>query len=337
MRILFQNRKEGVIKLMPDSPDDLWHLQKILESGDFVTARTLRKTAVKRGGEIELGEKRPMTITIEVEKSEFHKYTHKLRLTGKIAEGPEDIQLNSYHSIDVEPGTALKIKKKWKSYHLDRLNKARIKKPLLFICMIDREQADFASLLESGLDWHGSVHFKKIKGKEDNRDDFYTSIMENLEKQKECKHIIVAGPGFERENILNFIKKENPDLAGKIILEYASYIGKPGMQEVLKTSLNKVLRQTRAAEETALVEELLKKINQEGLVAYGRKETEHAIDSGAVETLLVSDQKIKDFEELMEKAEKAGGKIVIISSDHQSGEKFLGIGGIAGFLRFRVK
>jgi stalled ribosome rescue protein Dom34 len=31
------------------------------------------------------------------------------------------------------------------------------------------------------------------------------------------------------------------------------------------------------------------------------------------------------------------GRIVIISPEHESGEKFLGLGGVAGFLRYKVE
>ncbi|MFH1978589.1 MAG: mRNA surveillance protein pelota [Candidatus Aenigmatarchaeota archaeon] len=337
MRIIFQDQKEGVIKLAADSLDDLWHLSHILEPGDLVTARTLRKTAIKRGTEIELGEKRPITLTIRVDRTDFHMYTHKLRITGKIVSGPENIQISSFHTIDADPGITLKIQKKWKTYQLERLKKARIKKPFLFMCLIDREQADFASMKESGLQWLGSINFKKIKGKEDNRDDYYRKVMEKLESEEEYQHIIVAGPGFEKDNVLKFIKEENPELAAKIKTEYISYIGKNGAQELMKTSINRILKDSRVTEETLVVEELLKRIKQEKLVAYNKLDVERAIEMGAIETLIVSQEKLKELDELMEKAEKVASRIIIVSSDHESGEKFLGIGGIGALLRYEMR
>jgi len=72
-------------------------------------------------------------------------------------------------------------------------------------------------------------------------------------------------------------------------------------------------------------------------VVYGRKETEHALRMGAIERLLVSEDKIHDYEPLLDEAEKLHTEIVIISSEHESGEKFLAIGGIGGFLRFKIR
>ena len=38
----------------------------------------------------------------------------------------------------------------------------------------------------------------------------------------------------------------------------------------------------------------------------------------------------------MEAEERTGGNVVIIASDHELGEQFLHLGGVAGFLRFRM-
>jgi protein pelota len=72
-------------------------------------------------------------------------------------------------------------------------------------------------------------------------------------------------------------------------------------------------------------------------VVYGKKETEHALGMGAVERLLVSEEKIHDYEGILDEAEKMRTEIVIISGEHESGERFLAIGGIGGFLRFKIR
>src|SRR3989338_3427494 len=159
--------------------------------------------------------------------------------------------------------------------------------------------------------------------------------MENLSGKSE--YIVVAGPGFERENLLNYIKEKNPDMGKKIILEHSSDVGRAGIQEVIKRSANTILKDTRIARESAFVEEFLKRINTKGLVVYGPRETSQAVETGAVETLLVSVEKVKEFRGLMEQAEKLKGQIVLITSDHSAGEQFLNLGGIGGFLRFKVR
>jgi len=335
MRILKIDRKEGLVRLSLQALEDLWHLHKILEIGDEVSAKTYRKVAVKRGSEIMEGDKKPVNLTIRLEKSEFHQYTGRLRLSGIIVSGPEDIQLASHHTITVEPGMLLALKKqKIRDFQLERLEKARVKEQNILFVAIDRDQADFGSLKEYGLEMLGSA--RPTKTEEDDSTGFYEKILRKLESEKDYGRIVLCGPGFERENLFKFIRKQNPELAEKIHLEHSSSTGKPGIQEVLKTSGSKILKETRIARETSFVEKLLLEIKKQSLAVYGKESVKKAVEYRALETLLVSDIKVKEFESLIDSSEKISAKIVLISTEHESGEQLLSLGGIAGLLRFRI-
>jgi protein pelota len=282
-----------------------------------------------------------MTLTISLEKVEYHKDIRVLRLSGKITEGPEDIQISSYHTLSIDTDTVLTVHKaKWKAYHMDRLRKARQRRPLLFICSLDREEAEFAGLKEAGIEWAGSISSKKTGqkvGKQERSLDYFQEILKTLESKTEYEAIVLAGPGFEKDNLLKFIQQSRPELARRIILEKTNSAGMRGVQEVIQTSASRLLKETRVAKETGLVESLLMEAGREGPVVYGKKETEHALRMDAVERLLVSEEKLHDYEAILDEAERLHTEIVIISSEHESGEKFLSIGGIGGFLRFKIR
>ncbi len=335
MQILNINRKEGVIRLRPETLDDLWHLDKILEEGDIVKARTFRKTQIKSGSEIREGDKVPLTLAIRLEKKEFHGDARALRLTGKIVQGPEDrVRIGSYHTISVEVRTELTVKKEWLPFQLERLKRAREKKPLLLVCVLDREQADFALLKESGIEYLASIKSRKSRGGE--LEGYHEEILEYLkEKQDRVRVIIVAGPGFERENLAEFIKERDPELGKKVFAEHANSAGRAGINEVVKSSANRVLKESRIARESEFVERLLAEIRKDGMAVYGKRETEDAVSHGAVEILLVSEKSMKEFDYLMRAADKTGAKIAVISSDHEAGERFLSLGGIGGILRYK--
>ncbi|RLJ08570.1 MAG: mRNA surveillance protein pelota [Candidatus Aenigmatarchaeota archaeon] len=337
MKILKLDRKKRFIQLKIENPEDLWHLEKILETGDIITSKTLRKTSVKREDKIEYGKKIPVTIGIKAEKWELRPEMHSLRITGPILSGPKDvITLRSYHTHQIEPGNVLKIEKeKWKPYQLERLKKAKVKQPEIFVCVIDREQADFALLKESGVHTKGTVYFRKVFESED-RSSFYREIIKTL-KDSHTDIIILAGPGFEKENLYKFIQEKEPELSKKIFLESCSDTGISGIKEVIKKSSLKVLKEMRLKKETEILERFFEELSKEGLVAYGRKETQEALSFGAIETLLVSEEKIHDFEDFMQEAEKQRAKIIIISSEHENGERFLHLGGIGALLRFSIK
>lgn len=339
MQVLKIDKKEGIAKVRTETPDDLWHLDKILEIGDSVTSRTLRKTTIKRGQDIDKGDRVPVVLTIVIEKKEFHKSTRALRLTGKITSGPEDlVRMSSYHSLSIGLDAILTIKKtEWKSYHLDRLKKAKIKPSLLLICVLDREEADFAELKESGIEHLASFSSVKHKDKE-TLEDYHSDILKYMEgKYSSFQAIVLGGPGFERENLLKYIQSKKPEIAKRIFLEHTNATGRAGVQEVIKTSANRILKDTRIARETEIVEKLLEEIEKDGKAVYGMKETEKAIGFGAVETLLISEEKLTEFEEIMDKVEKQGGSVRIITSEHESGEKLLHLGGIGGLLRFELR
>lgn len=335
MKILRKDMKEQEIKLQVESLEDLWHLKHVIEKNDLVTAKTFRKTSVKSGGEYSYGDKRPMVLTIKVEKSEWKSEEGVLRVTGQIVEGPEDVPKQAYHSLNIELNSVISIKKeKWKMHHLERLERAKIKRNEILVCLLDREEADFAVLRESGIEMKAKI---ENYDKED-MEKFYEKIIayiKELKKGDGYETIVFAGPGFERENILKYANEKKEKL-GNVILEHTSSIGVNGVHELLKKASHRLIKESRIAKESEYVNEILKRIRSDGLVVYGKGETEKAVEMGAVETLFISQEKVDEYESLMEMEEKMGGKVVIIGDDHELGEQFLHLGGIAGFLRFKV-
>jgi protein pelota len=343
MRVLKFDRKKGIVRVKIENLTDLWHLGHVLEPCDIVRAKTYRKVTIKRGGEIEYGEKKPLTVTLRLERVEFHKETGKLRLGGMIVEAPDDFSAG-HHTIQAEPGLVLTIRKKWRPHQLERIKSARVREPVLLVCLIDRESASFYSLKGHGIDFLGEdVQPRRLKGVEAERikksgleGGFYQKVTDYLAGQEGYEKIVIAGPGFEKENLFNFIKSRNKELASKIILEQVSSATRSGLNELLKKSGDRILQQTRVVRETQKVEKLFGEINRDGLGVYGRDEVKKAITFGALEELLVSEEKVAEYEELMETAEKIGCRIVVISSSHEAGERLLHLGGIGAFLRFRI-
>jgi len=122
-----------------------------------------------------------------------------------------------------------------------------------------------------------------------------------------------------------------------MMVEKTSQAGTAGIREVVESSSSRILRETRVSKESEYVGELLKRMRKEEKVVYGPEETRKAVEYGAVETLLVSEERVGDFEKIMDQVEKQQGKVVIIGNDHEKGSQFLHLGGIAGFLRYELQ
>lgn len=324
--------RHGIGRLKPENVDDLWLLSNILKSGDLVTARTLRSIEVRRGEEKEKVGKKPVTLTVKIEKVELNT---SLRLGGKITESLPEVP-HEWHTIEIAPGDELKVVKEWKHWEIDKIKASAKQAVPVLVCILDEREADFWMIRERP---KHLAHVKAVgvgKGEEKSRKaEFYGDVTAILKRQ-DAHYIIVAGPGFEKENIVKFIKERERELAKKITVDSLNHTGEVGLHELIKRkTIEKVAKGSRLTEEVEAVESFLEGLAKGGNVAYGKKAVEEAVNAGAVETLLVSDQKVREFEVLMESAEKTKSRVMIISSEHAAGEKLLGMGGLAAILRYK--
>jgi protein pelota len=326
--------KHNIAKIKPQTRSDLFIIKETIIPGSFVTARSPRSIKVRRGDQMERAKsgRKEVLMKIEVEKVELRE---KLRLTGKIVEAP-DIVDKGYHTIEVEPGKFIKVEKGWKSWEVDRIRSARIRSEPVLVCILDDEEADFYFLKERYkhlLNIRSQVSGKSfdMKKAETKKKEYYKAILEKLKaKSDRVKKIIIAGPGFTKENIQTIIKERERGLSEKLIVNSTYQIGNLGLQELLKKGLlEKLGKISRIEEETKVVERLLEEIGKKAIYGNGLKE---AVESGRVELLLVSDEKIREYEELLDLADCMKTKIMIISSNHPAGERLFGLGGAAGIL-----
>jgi len=103
------------------------------------------------------------------------------------------------------------------------------------------------------------------------------------------KGLIIGGPGptkydFEKGDFLNYMLKEK-------ILDTVdtAYTGEQGVEEVVERA-PEILKQVRYVEEKKIVQRFLYEIGHDtGLVTYGENEVKKALESGAVDTLLLSE------------------------------------------------
>jgi protein pelota len=157
--------------------------------------------------------------------------------------------------------------------------------------------------------------------------------------------IVVVGPSFTKDGFLKFVKDQAPDVASSVVaVKSVSTGGVAGVHESLRSGIiSKVLKDARAAEETMLVEEVLSRLGASRKdVSFGLTEVEEDAVAGAVDTLLVCDKSLREatenernrLDEIMRIVEERGGKIMIISSEHEGGRKLISLGGVASLLRY---
>jgi len=344
MKILQKDLKHGLLKIKVDSPEDLWHLEGIIEPSDLVSGMTERK--IKLGGSEEKTKisRINLFLKIKVEKISFEE---NLRISGPIIEGPEDVPKGDYHTFNIEEGVVISIEKEhWSKYVLKKLDDAS-KQTAFHILLVafDREDAIFALLKNNGyeilLEIKGDV---AKKGLDEKKTGFYKDIllkMKDYDVKYSFNSIILASPAFWKEYLLKEL--DDDVLRKKITLATCSSIDGSTINEILKRpELTAVLDKDKSSRESSLIEELLGAISKDN-AAYGITDVKSKIDAGNISVLLISEDLIRkmrsektygQIDMMMEQAESLNAEIQIISSE-DARKKLGGLSGIACLLRWK--
>jgi protein pelota len=348
MKLINFDKKQGVLKVLPENVDDVWTLGQVLDSGDVIASKTTRKIKLEGDRKNEVV-KKTVFLKLEVERAEFSEGA--LRISGKIVDGPEDIPRGQYHTITSEPQTDLEItKQRWLSYQMQRVEEAaQAEPPKILVCVFDRDESTFARMTKAGyevvLRMKGDVQKKQFDNQ--GSGNFYDDIIKQLSEYSDrfgIDKVILASPAFWKDELMKRLK--NPVLKKQIILGTVSTADENGVKEALKRpETREALRQERTAKEIQLVEDVLTGISKGSAVAYGNDEVVNAAQAGAVSKLLVSEamisklreeQNFEGLEQTMHAVDDSQGDIVIISKSHDGGKKLDGLGGIAAILRYRL-
>ncbi|MCI6994248.1 MAG: mRNA surveillance protein pelota [Methanobrevibacter sp.] len=352
MKIIKQDTKEGIIEIVPETLDDLWHLSHIIVEGDNASSKTTRRIQDNTGDKLrsDRGVKKTFYLGLDIENITFHLFTGKLRLTGTITRGPEDlIPLGSHHTLEVKLNTPITIKKqKWPKWAIKRLNQAidASKKLSAIIIVLEDDTATIGLMRQFGIEYYGPikghVSGKRIidKNRQKNIVQFYDKVIESIQKFDSIQNIVIAGPGFVKNDFYDYIKDKYKDLAKMSVIESTGSGGRNGICEVLKKgTVEKLTSENRVAQEMGAINRLLAEIGKNSSkIAYGIKQTKNAINLGAVSELLILDTKVasENMGELMDMVENMKGEVMVVSSEHEGGKQLESLGGMAAILRYEI-
>ncbi len=347
MQMVFKDLKHGEIVLIPENLDDIWHLYNIIEKGDLVRAATFR-TDEQKADKIrsKKSEKKRMILGIRVTELKFHEFSDRLRIHGKIEQGPQN--LGSFHTLNIESDEMEKlsiVKEQWKDHHLKRIDEA-IKlrfEPVITFVSLDDDDATIAILRQSGVQFSAEIYSKrsgKMYESKDTENEYFGEIISVVKSNKtKDSTLVIIGPGFAKDHLIKYGKEKEPQLFEKCIVYGTGNPGMNGIQEAIKVGIvNQITKENRVVYETNFIEKLFEEIKKDGLATYGVNEVKHALSSGAVERLLIADTLIRHEkgEELLKLAKENNSDFTIINTMHEAGKKIEGLGGIAALLRYKI-
>jgi len=218
-------------------------------------------------------------------------------------EGKEDIQLWSF-----EPPEKMATKVYWcdQTFVLDPLKEMTREKDVYGLIVLDARDANVGLLSGKSIrqlkHLDSTVPSKTVKGgmsqhrydrlREDAIHDFLSEVGEkasDILMKHELKGLIIGGPGpvkerFAKGKYLNYM------LAKKLLgVKSIGYTGEQGFRELVERAED-LLKESKIVHEKNVMNKFFTELQKSGNVTYGVEEVKKALDMGAVETLLVSEE-----------------------------------------------
>lgn len=358
MKILDIDKKYEQATVRTENLNDLWSLYNIISENDEVSARTHRRVVLKEGSK---GERKPMSLKLKVETVSFHEFSNRLRVKGKILEGPDDfVSFGTYHTFNIEIGQKITIKKeKWLKSEIKRLRESSKFETNFIMLMVAIETGLATISLITNFSHKRIATIKKnIPGKryeQSHRNKAYKEFFQAVEqiidenvKNTEINLIIICGPGSTREKFIRYMKENTPgEYQAKIQSIHASSGTESAILETLKSKKLKILTQDiKIIQETEKIERIFELLSTKtDLIAIGFDEILKASNQGAVEELFCADILIRGasknqkllVEKIITNVEQTGGKVNILSSEHPTGQQIVDLGALVAILRYKVE
>ena len=354
MRVVDRSRMEGELEritVVPETVDDLWHLKYILEPGDTVRGDTTRR--IQREDETFRdtgGEREHLYVGIIVDDVEFHRFANRLRVSGQIEECSREDQLGHHHTLNVEIHDEIEIEKQFQPDQLERLHESEStsEQPEVAIITVEEARAHIHTVAQYGTEEYATIHGPTGKGEyARDRAELFGELADAV-RHLDVDAYILAGPGFTKQDAYDRLVEEIQNIEDSITVVDTSAAGDRGVHEVLtRGALEDVQMETRIAREAALIDELKTAIASDDPATYGIEAVAEAAEFGAVDRLLVLDERLRreragegdwevDIDELVSRVDQQGGEIIVFSSEFEPARELAHLGGIAALLRYPI-
>ncbi|KAM9838085.1 protein pelota homolog [Aulostomus maculatus] len=357
----------GQVTLMPEEAEDMWHTYNLLQVGDSLRASTIRKVQTESNTGSVGSSRVRTTLTLCVETIDFDSQACQLRVKGTNLEENQYVKMGAYHTIELELNRKFTLaKKSWDSVVLERIEQAcdATQKADVAAVVMQEGLANLVLVTPAMTLLRAKVEVtipRKRRGSctqhEKALERFYEAVMQAILRHINfdvVKCILVASPGFVKDQFMTYLFKEAVRQDNKILLEnrpkfmlvHSSSGHKYSLKEILSDpTVTSRLSDTKAAGEVKALEDFYKMLQHESDRAfYGLAHVEKAADALAVDTLLISDKLFRHQEiatraryvRLVDNVRDNGGNVRIFSSLHVSGEQLTQLSGVAAILRFPI-
>lgn len=356
--------EEGEAKMVAEEGEDLWHAYNLIREGDHVTATTFRKISRDNGVGSE-SERIKLKLTIKVEGIEYDGEGHQIRLKGRNVTENEHVKLGAYHSLELELQRAFTLTKdRWDALDVERIKQCTdpaasadlavllITEGLANLCLVGRTCTITRAKVEVNMPRkRGAAAAGYDKAIENFYQRAFAAVVRHVDWEI-VKCLVIAGPGFAKEGFKEYLDLEaqRKDVRvlilnkPKIVLASASSAYRHALKEVLASpAIASQIKDTKAAQEVNALSDFMNMLGTDPARAfYGPGHVRAAHELGAIALLLISDSLFRTadpvmrtkYAALVEEVESGGGKALVFSGAHSSGEQLNQLTGVAAILRF---
>ncbi len=362
----------GTITLCPEEPEDMWFTYNLIRPTDTLRASALRRVTTESSTGSTSSTRIHTTLTIRVTGSDFDTQSAQLHVSGRIAQETKYTKVGQYHTLDLELNRNFTLEKAegWDSVARDLVREAcdPVKSSEAWAVVMEEGLANLCVLTGSR-----TVLRQRIEGKvprkrgglaqgdhDKGMGKFFQTVLDTLLRQidlTESKPILLASPGYTAHNFQKFIIEAATRTGNKallaqkanLLLVHSSSGHLYALNEILSSpDVLMKLKDTKYARETNLIDNFMTMLRKDdGRAWYGPREVEKAAEQGALGrgggVLLISNALFRAQDvsvrrrwvKLVDKVRDVeGGEVRVLSSEHESGKKLEGLGGIAAILTF---
>ncbi|XP_062512262.1 protein pelota homolog [Corticium candelabrum] len=364
-RDISEKNGSGVVNLIAEEAEDMWHAYNLVAVGDSVRSTTIRKVQSESATGSSTSSRVRTTLTLSVESTDLDTAACVLRVKGRNIQENQYVRMGAYHTLDLELNRKFSLRKEcWDVVALDRLDVACdpartadvavviMQEGLAHVCLVTSSMTVVKTKIEMNIPrkrrGHCEQHDKALLR-------FYDAIMQGILRHIRfdvVKCVLVASPGFVKEQCCDYmfaqaIKTDNRTFIenkAKFLQVHSSSGHKHSIKEVLSDPAVAVkLADTKAAAEVRALDAFYAMLqNEPNRAFYGMKHVEAANEQNAIEILLITDDLFRSSEietrrryvSLVESVKDSSGEVRIFSSLHVSGEQLCQLSGVAAILRF---
>ncbi|KAJ2002687.1 Translation factor pelota [Coemansia thaxteri] len=365
LRQSIEKNRSGYVRLIPEQPEDMWHVYNLIQKGDQLEASTVRGVKSETATGSVSTDRVRLKLTISIEDVFFDVHAGALRINGRNIAENKYVAFGQYHTLDLEMNQPFVLSKpEWDLISLQRIKDAcditrqadvaavTMQEGLAVVCLLTQYMTVVRQRIEVPIP-------RKRRGSSTNYEKgvlkFYDQIYRGIKQHIDfgvVKVVILGSPGFVRDQFFEYMMAQAVKNEDKVIMEnkpkfllvHTSSGHKGALEEVMRDSQIKArLADTKAAQEVKAIDSFYQMLNSNPDRAfYGFADVRKAADNGAIGTLLVTDELFraadiptrKKYIQLVEDSQASSAEVLVFSSLHVSGEQLNQLTGVAAILNF---